>query len=479
MNYRRIALLVLVVLVVAGALTYRRAAPLLQTMPIGAAYAAKTVCSGVFISGRDAAEIVRNDLTTIPFVGPESVVVDRDAGTVDATLLYSTVRAVYREACGCTLVVGDATEQQIRAQDTGDPTPRPERSEEALWPDGERVEIGADPRIHYDALNEAVQYAFDEPYPDKRRGTRALVVVHDGRIVAEAYAEGFAPDMPLTSWSMTKTVTGALIGLLADEGRLNVFGAAPVPEWQEAGDPRAEITIDHLMRMSSGLAFEEEYGAAPSDVVLMLYDQASAGAYAASCPLETAPDTKWHYSSGTTNILSRIVRDAVGGDLESYLRFPRERLFDKLGMTSAVMELDPSGVFVGSSFMYCTPRDWARFGQFLLQKGEWNGEAILSKEWIAYMTAPTPAAPKGEYGAHIWLNAGAPGNPGARVMPDVPRDAFYLSGFEGQRVIVVPSRNAVVVRMGLTPDGSAMDYNELVKGVLAALPKPVVEQPGE
>lgn len=471
MKYRRTGILLLVLIAVASVLSYRQAAPLLRTMPIGAAYAAKTVCSGVFLSGRDPAEIVRSDLTTIPFVSADSVVVDRDAGTVDATLLFSTVRAIYRENCGCTLVVGDVTEESLRAQQTGEPFQRPELPAEELWPEGQRVEIGANARIDYSKLNEAVRYAFDEPFPDKSRGTRALVVVHDGRIVAEAYADGFAPEMPLTSWSMTKTVTGAMVGLLAGEGRLDVFGPAPVPEWQVAGDPRAAITIDQLMRMSSGLRFLEEYGATPSDVVIMLHEKASAGSYAASFPLEADPDTKWYYSSGTTNILSRIVRDAVGGDLESYLRFPRERLFDKIGMQSPVMELDPSGVFVGSSFMYCTPRDWARFGLLLMQNGVWDGESILPENWMDYMTTPTPAAPQGEYGAQIWLNAGAPGNPADRVFPDVPTDAFYLSGFEGQRVIVVPSRDALVVRMGLTPDASAIDYNELMKQILGALPE--------
>lgn len=470
MNFRRSGILLLILIVVVSVLSYRRAAPLIRTMPIGAAYAAKTVCSGVFLSGRDPAEIVRNDLTTIPFVSADSVVVDEEAGTVDATLLFASARAVYRENCGCTLTVGGVSEQALRAQKTGEPFQRPELSAEELWPEGQRVEIGNDPRIEYAQLNKAVQYAFDEPYPDKQRGTRALVVVYDGRIIAEAYSNGFTPEMPLTSWSMTKTVTGVLVGLLAGDGRLDVFGRAPVPEWQGAGDPRADITIDQLMRMSSGLQFLEEYGATPSDVVIMLHEKASAGSYAASFPLEADPDSEWYYSSGTTNILSRIVRDAIGGDMETYLRFPRERVFDKLGMQSPVMEVDPSGVFVGSSFMYCTARDWARFGLFLMQDGVWNGEPILPEDWMDYMTTPTPAAPKGQYGAQIWLNAGEPDNPELRVFPDVPQDAFYLSGFEGQRVIVVPSRDLIVVRMGLTPDGSAMDYNELTKQVLEALP---------
>lgn len=469
MNFRRAGLLLVLALAVAAILTYRRVEPTLRTLPIGAAYAAKTVCSGVFLSGRPVTDIVREDLATIPFLSTDGIVVDRNAGTVDAKLLYSTVRAVYRENCGCTLVLDDVTEAMLRAQDVGEPFQRPEVPAEKLWPEGQRVQIGDDPRIDYAGLNDAVQYAFDEPYPHKRRGTRALIVVYDGRIVAEGYANGFKPDMPLTSWSMTKTVTGVLAGILAGEGRLNVFGPAPVPEWQNGGDPRAGITVDQLLRMSSGLQFLEEYGATPSDVVIMLYEKADAGGFAASFPLEVEPDSKWYYSSGTSNIVSGIIRDTIGGSLEDYLKIPRERLFDKLGMQTPVVEVDASGVFVGSSFMYCSPRDWARFGLFLMNNGEWNGEKILPEDWMEYMTTPTPGAPRGEYGAHLWLNAGNPDNPDDRVLPDVPRDAFYLSGYEGQRVIVMPSRKAIVVRMGLTPDETAIDYNELTKRVLEAL----------
>ena len=188
-------------------------------------------------------------------------------------------------------------------------------------------------------------------------------------------------------------------------------------------------------------------------------------------PLEAKPDTKWHYSSGTTNIISRVVRDAIGGDQENYYRFVRQRLFDPLGMTRATIEADTSGTLIGSSFMYCTPRDWARFGQFLMQDGVWHDNRILPEGWVDYMTTPTPAAPQGQYGAQTWLNAGSPNNPDDRPIPAGPTDLIFLSGFDGQRVFVIPSRKTIIVRMGLTPESSAMPWDELLAKILAALPE--------
>jgi CubicO group peptidase (beta-lactamase class C family) len=260
---------------------------------------------------------------------------------------------------------------------------------------------------------------------------------------------------------------------LSGEGKLDINAPANVPEWVGEGDDRGAITLDQLLRMSSGLKFQEEYSSAPSDVVRMLYEQPDAAAFAASMPLAAEPDTKWSYSSGTTNIISRIVRHAIGGDQEDYYRFVRERLFDPLGMTRATMEADASGTLVGSSFMFCTARDWARYGQFLLQDGVWNGERILPDGWVDYMTTPTPAAPQGQYGAQTWLNRGTPGNADDRPLPDCPADLIFLSGFNGQRVFVVASRKTVIVRMGLTPDTNGYPWNDLVSKVLAALPDDV------
>ena len=377
-----------------------RGPTLLQTVRLGAAYAAKTACSGVFISGRSLESIHATDMNAAPI--PISMIhVDESERSVTVKLGPISRTAIYRENCGCT-VAQEMTVEELRSQSVGDPFAQPEELEDVAWPMGNATALTPAPQdIDTDALSAALDFAFAEPYPEKKRGTRGMIVVYDGNLVAERYADGYHKDMPITSWSMTKTITATLVGILSGDGKLDVHASAAVPEWAGEGDERAAITLDQLLRMSSGLKFQEEYSSTPSDVVRMLYESPDAGAFAARMPLAAKPDTKWSYSSGTTNIISRIVRDAVGGDQENYYRFVRQRLFDPLGMARTTMEADASGTLVGSSFMYSTPRDWARFGQFLMQDGVWNDQRILPEGWVDYMTTPTPAAHQGQYGAQI------------------------------------------------------------------------------
>jgi CubicO group peptidase (beta-lactamase class C family) len=275
--------------------------------------------------------------------------------------------------------------------------------------------------------------------------------------------------MPLLGWSMAKSVTSTLVGILVKDGKLDIHRPAPVPEWQAAGDDRKAITLDHLLRMSSGLAFEEVYKPL-YDATDMLYGSYDYAAFAAEKPLAAAPNTQWNYSGGTANIVARIVRQTVAPAYPSYYGFLYERLFDRIGMTSAVMEPDSAGTFVGSSYCFATPRDWARFGLLYLNDGMWMGERILPEGWVAYTTTPTPVAPRGEYGAHFWLNAGATDNPENRLWPDAPRDAYAAQGFQEQKVIIVPSRKAVLVRFGATSNRAAWDTNAFIANVLKALP---------
>jgi CubicO group peptidase (beta-lactamase class C family) len=245
---------------------------------------------------------------------------------------------------------------------------------------------------------------------------------------------------------------------------------APVPEWRSPDDPRHEITLDQLMRMSSGLAFEEIYQPL-THATDMLYGAHDFGAFAAKSHLEAPPDQKWSYSSGTANIIARIVRYEAEKTTPDYYRFMREALFDRIGMTSMVIEPDPSGTFVGSSYAVATVRDWARFGLLYLQDGVWDGKRVLPEGWVTYSTTPTPKAPKGEYGALFWLNAGAPGNPGNRPLPHAPVETYYADGYQGQRVIVIPSKKLVLVRFGATTPSSAWDTDAFIAGVIQALPE--------
>jgi len=301
-------------------------------------------------------------------------------------------------------------------------------------------------------------------------GTRALAIVWQGQLIAERYADGFHRHMPLTGWSMTKSVTNALIGLRVGDGVLKLREPAPVPEWQGAEDPRRHITLDQLLRASSGLEFAEVYGSLKSDAVQMLFGPHGddMGSFAASKPLIAEPDTLWSYSSGTTNLLQRILRDSFDS-LEAYHAYVRERLLYPIGMTRTTIAADASGTLVGSSFGYATARDWLRFGLLFLNDGVWEGERLLPEGWVDYSVMPTPADPMGRYGAQWWLNAGPADRPEARPWPRLPLDAYRASGFEGQFLTVMPSHDLVVIRLGYTPDRSRWAMDDFVADVLAVL----------
>ena len=443
--------------------------------PIGSGFVARYICSSTFISDRDPATVYEEDLKPVnPLAAFVSYTIDRKEKSVVGSMYgLSSLKAFYREGCGCSLVI-DTTEKEMRAQKLVPPgfaESRPRHREDLPWPVGDGATDASQVEgIDMVGLEKAMDAAFAEPGPDNLRKTRAVVVVHDGKLVAERYAPGFHKDMPLLGWSMGKSVTNALVGILSKEGRLDIMQPAPVPEWQQADDPRKDITIDQLLRMSSGLAFEEVYGPL-ADATDMFYDSYEFAAFAAAKPLEAEPDTQWYYSSGTANIVARIVRQTVEEEYEYYYQFIYEKLFDKIGMYSAILEPDSSGTFVGSSYAHATPRDWARFGQLYLQDGVWEGERILPEGWVTYTTTPTPGAPKGEYGAHFWLNAGNPDNPDDRRWPGSPRDEYEASGFQAQKVIIIPSKNLVLVRFGATSDRSAWDNDEFIQNILAAFSK--------
>ena len=268
---------------------------------------------------------------------------------------------------------------------------------------------------------------------------------------------------------MAKSVLAALVGVAVSDGRLTLHAPAPVPEWSAPDDPRHAITLDDLMRMSSGLTFDETYGAI-NDVSRMLFTVPDTGAFAARSPLEFPPGTHWSYSSGTANIVARLLRDSFHGDVAALILYADQRLFDPAGMTSAFFELDESGTPIGSSFAFMTARDWARFGELHRRDGMWDGRRILPEGWVRYVTTPTPDAPDGSYGALWWLNAGAPGKPSQRPWPLLPTDTYAARGHSGQWVVVVPSAKLVVVRLGLSfPDDGNDGTEQLVAGVLRAL----------
>lgn len=433
--------------------------------PTGTGYYAKIMCSAVFVSGLEPERVEREDLRPYWYLQAK---VDDSGKTVTARLFGMAPRtAVYREGLGCTLAI-DTSVEELRAQA---PVfdPRPSLADRA-WPVGDVVSEVVPEGVDADALAQAVDYAFTEQNPERPLLTRALLVVYRDQLIAERYAEGIGPDTPLPGWSMTKSVNAALIGVLVGRGALDIAAPAPVPEW--AGDERAAITIDQLLRMSSGLAFEEVYGPL-HHATAMLFESHSCASVPIDQPLAAPPDTVWSYSSGTSNVLAWIVRETIERDegWSGYASFPRRALFDPIGMRSAVIEPDASGTFVASSFMHATARDWARFGLLHLHDGVWQGQRILPEGWVAYVSTPTPTAPIGEYGAQWWTNAGRPGDPSERRFPSAPTDTYQASGFQGQAIVVIPSREVVIVRLGMTHDRAVFDLDGIIARVLAALPE--------
>lgn len=442
---------------------------------IGTAYKAKVLCSGIFVSKRDPESILNQDLGAddLALLKCFHAEIDYDEQSVSATFLGMAKRkAIFREGLGCTLVI-DFSEEQIRSQ--SNPHTQlisPSVSQDQLWPMGERVLIEKlPPEINPALLRNAIDTAFSEPDPNRLGRTRAVVVVYDGRIIAERYAQGFSQETPLIGWSVTKSIMNALIGILVGQGKLSLEDNSLLPEWCKSNDPRSDITLDQLLRMISGLKFNEDYTNPLEDVIFMLLGTGDAAAYAAHKPLETTkPGIRWYYSSGTTNILSRIMRGALGGKDADYLAFPRRYLFDCIGMHSAIIEPDAAGTFIGSSFMYATARDWARFGLLYLQDGIWEGKRILPEGWVEYTFKPTPQAILGEYGSHFWLKVPSPYKSSESKKRDLPSDTYLAAGHEGQFITIIPSRKIVIVRLGLSRLPGAWDHESFITRILEAIP---------
>jgi CubicO group peptidase (beta-lactamase class C family) len=430
---------------------------------VAANYSAKIVCSNVFLAARDPDEVLRTDVQ-VPGIGLlrlMRVSVDRERRVVRAGLLgfIGDGLAIERPGNGCTVVPDGNVDiaRRVRLGSAAGARPPPavapgSADGAADWPLGNAV--ATDPALDRLLADDTLAGP----------GIRAIVVVHHGRIVAERYAVGFSAATPLLGWSMTKSVVAGLVGMLVKEGRLSLDQSAGWPAVGGAG--REHIRIADLLAMSSGLRFNEAYGTV-SDITRMLYLEPDMAGFARAQPLAHPAGEFWSYSSGTANILSRIVQDAAD---RLGAEYPAERLFRPLGMSSATMETDEYGTLVGSSYMYATARDWARYAQFLLQDGVWRGQELLPRGYVGMMAAPV-AASGGQYGhGLVWLWGSDAVTPGED--PDtsfgIPADTFWMEGHDGQSTAIIPSRDLVIVRLGLTPARARYTPQRLVKAVLEA-----------
>ncbi len=435
-----------------------------RAIPIISGYGAKNLCSCVFVSGRDVDDVKANELKVNPLLSAGTFEINwADSSATGDVFGLVKKKAIYRKGLGCTLL-SEIEEEAFRSQ-PADIIEIAKPVDSLYWPIGNQLKDTIFSNVNYEQLDKAIDAAFEENIPDTKVNTRGLVVVYKNHIIGEQYADNFNASTPQMGWSMTKSVTATLIGLLEKDRKIDIeINSANVKEWKT--DDRSQITVDHLLRMSSGLDWEEVYSG-PSTAVTMLYEKADMGSFAANQSLAHEPNEVWYYSSGTSNILAKLIRTTLGE--EDYLNYVRNRLFGPLGMSSAVMETDASGTYVGSSYMYATPRDWAKFGLLYLNDGVWNGERLLPERWNDYVSTPTEKAPNGNYGAHFWLNAGEVGNPENRVYPDAPTDLYSANGFEGQRVFIIPSRDLVIVRMGQTKVRGSFDFNKFLKELLASV----------
>jgi hypothetical protein len=322
--------------------------------------------------------------------------------------------------------------------------------------------------VDKEQINAAIKDAFNEPYNKQQRQTRAIVIVYDGQIIGEKYANGYSVNSKQLSWSMTKGIVNAMIGILVQEGKLNVNSLAPIDQWKN--DERNKITIANLMHMSSGLRFWW-FPAGPSDLTNMLFKEKNMSEFAIDKSLKNEPGKLFNYSDGTANILSYIIRKTVGD--KDYYRFPYEQLFHKIGMNNTLLEVDPSGTFVGSSYCYATARDWARFGLLYANDGVWNGERILPEGWVNFAATASNAknsSKAGKYGALWWTNEADKNNPANKKYPNVPSDCISCQGYDGQYVWVIPSKKLVVVRFAFE-QGSNLDPDFFLSEIIKALPK--------
>ncbi len=464
MTKRRL-ILILATTAVTGALLFT-AARARNVPKVATGFVANILCTETFVSGFDPERTFTETTEAMPGVGlltwAMAFHVDRARKDVTVTLLgFGGSHAVYRSGAGCYLDHGGAAAEI--AVPPADQAP-------ALLPQiaGPAPVAPASPE-----LAAALDRAFAEPAQPPFRHTRAVVIMKDGRIIAERYADGVNVDTPLLGFSATKSVTSALTGILVRQGKLALDQPAPVAAWRDPNDPRHAITIDQLLRHTAGLglgsSLEASLGSAFEPVNQMKFEEPDMAAYAESIRLATAPGTAWSYHDGNYLILSRLIENAVGGRPSDYLRFARDELFVPLGMRHVTIEFDGSGTPEGSSQMLASARDWARFGQLYLDDGVVGGRRILPEGWVKYSASPTPDAFVG-YGAGFWTNLGNSRGANYRLGEGWPRDAFMAKGSIGQYVIIIPSQHLVIARFGRTVNFplNADGVSELVRDVIAA-----------
>ncbi len=415
-------------------------------------FSAKSVASGIFFADRSQESIEKgdNDFSLLPFSENQVNAAER---TVRSSIIgLKDRKAIFMDGLGATLLPENPTREGNKLI--------PKRNfikPDLPFPFGDLPQkdtIFAE--IDQVKLKTAIDHAFDTG-EERIKGTRSVIVVYKDQIIGEKYADGFDHLTPILGWSMTKSITATIYGILQKKGMVSIEDKTGIEAWQN--DSRSEITYNDLLHMNSGLEWDEDY-ADISDVTSMLYESEEMGKVQLEKPQIGKINESWNYSSGTSNLLAGFLLQKVFKDRQAYLDFWYAELIDKIGMHSALIETDFVGNFVGSSYAWATTRDWAKFGLLYLHDGNWNGEQIFDPAWSEYVATPTNGS-NGRYGAHFWLNAGG-------HFPDVPKDMYSANGFQGQTVAIIPSKDLVIVRMGLVEDPD-FDFNEFLSDIINSI----------
>jgi len=418
-----------------------------QRFAVITGYAAKNMCSCVFLAGRDEKTIINEELN-FSYIKYTNVEVDTVAQKVTATLLGLGAKTAYfHPQKGCALLEEDEVASFM------------EKIPELISPPENSYNLNTNLEnlaIDYDKLNAVISNQFVDVDKEKPYGTRAIVVLYKGEIIGEKYADGFDTASLHLGWSMAKSVFSALMGIAIQDKLISSVEADQL--FNEWTDERKSIKLKSLLQMNSGLDWEENY-ANLSGVTLMLYKEGNMVDFVKSRGLEGKIGEHFEYSSGSSNLLSGYLRTRFN-TYEEYFKFPYQRLFSRIGANSFRLETDAKGNFVASSYAWATARDWAKFGQLYINKGKVGEEQLFSEEWANFSAQPANGSDN-SYSAQFWL-------PTKKEYPDAPKDMFFADGFQGQRIFIIPSKDVVIVRMSVSRFEQP-NYNALVKEVLEAI----------
>ncbi|WND02985.1 serine hydrolase [Temperatibacter marinus] len=457
-------LLVFVILVIcAGSYAYKF---FLDIAPIASGMSSQTLCTNVLMLERDQQDVIDHDLSAIQRKLTRSYI-DHEKKMVTTHLQIGPFshknRSAYRKGLGCS-VLHSANDQQFFNKIYNGEGSQEITGKTVDWPTVTRDKQG----INYSLLNKAIDQAYQETALgyDQQKNTRAVLVWQGEDLIAERYTKGFTGETPLRSMSMAKSASSALVGVLALQQDIDIHAPKIFKEWSQDTDPRAALTLHHLLSMTSGHAYKEQMESDPRNVLnKMLFGVQDMTGFAVQQDIDKEPGSYWDYQTVNSVLLQKYVREQVGDD-QAYYKMAHQDLFEKAGMTNTFFQADADGTFAGGALMYASPRDWMRFGLLYLNDGVYKGIRVLPKGWVEYTKTPTKASlQRRAYGAQFWLNAKSE----QHWMDGVPEDAYGAQGHYGQYVIIIPSLDMVIVRLGVTFPPERFDLHSLVKDVTEAV----------